>query len=45
MILRVAHMFSAAFSVLDVRDPRKPHVVNHIPVPAKTWPQTHDDLY
>lgn len=43
----VAHMFSGGFSVLDVRDPRKPQVVNHISAPANTWTihlQTHDDL-
>jgi hypothetical protein len=43
----VAHMFSGGFSVLDVRDPSKPQVVNYAPAPANTWTihlQTHDDL-
>lgn len=43
----VAHMFSGGFSVLDVRDPQKPRVVNHVPAPANTWTihlQAHDDL-
>jgi len=43
----VAPMFSGELSVLDVRDPRKPRVVNHIPAPANTWTihlQTHEDL-
>ena len=43
----VAHMFSAGFSVLDVRDAANPRIVAYIPAPANTWTihlQTHDDL-
>jgi hypothetical protein len=43
----VGHMFSKGFSVLDVRDPKKPRAVNYIPAPANTWNihlQVHDDL-
>ena len=40
-------MFSAGFSVLDVRDAKNPRIVAYIPAPANTWTihlQTHDDL-
>jgi hypothetical protein len=40
-------MFSKGFSVLDLRDVRKPRPVNYIPAPPNTWNihlQTHDDL-
>ena len=43
----VGHVFSGGFSVLDVRDPRKPQFVKHIPQPPGTWSQhlqTHGDL-
>ena len=43
----VGHMFSKGFSVLDLRDPRKPSAANYIPAPPNTWNihlQTHDDL-
>jgi hypothetical protein len=43
----VGHMFSKGFSVVDVRDPRTPKPVNHVPAPANTWNihlQTHGDL-
>ncbi len=43
----VAHMFSGGFSVLDVRDPKKPKAVAYIPAPVNTWTihlQTHNDL-
>jgi hypothetical protein len=43
----IGHMFSKGFSVLDLRDVRKPCPVNYTPAPANTWNihlQTHDDL-
>jgi hypothetical protein len=43
----VGHMFSKGFSIIDVRDPKKPRAVNYIPAPANTWNihlQVHDDL-
>jgi hypothetical protein len=43
----VAHMFSGGFTVLDVRDPRQPKPVRHVPAPPNTWSihlQTHGDL-
>ncbi|MBN9057048.1 MAG: hypothetical protein J0H80_25505 [Rhizobiales bacterium] len=43
----VGHMFSQGFSVIDVRDPRRPRPVNYIPSPPNTWTlhlQAHDDL-
>ena len=43
----VGHMFSKGFSVIDVRDPKNPRVVNYLPAPPGTWNihlQTHDDL-
>lgn len=43
----VGHVFSGGFSVLDVRDPRRPAWVRHVPQPAGTWSQhlqTHGDL-
>jgi hypothetical protein len=41
------HMFSKGFSVIDVRDPRKPKPVKYIPAPPNTWNihlQTHEDI-
>lgn len=41
------HMFSKGFSVIDVRDPRKPQPVKYVPAPTNTWNihlQTHEDL-
>ena len=41
------HIFSRGFSVIDLRDPRKPVPVAYIPAPPNTWClhlQTHDDL-
>lgn len=35
----VGHVFSGGFTVLDVRDPRKPRFVRHVPQPAGTWSQ------
>ena len=43
----VGHMFSKGFSVIDVRDPRKPKPVKYVPAPHNTWTihlQTHGDL-
>ena len=43
----IGHMFSKGFSIIDVRDPRRPRPVNYIPAPPGTWNihlQTHDDL-
>ena len=43
----VGHMFSKGFSIIDVRDPRKPKPVNYIPAPPNTWMihlQTYGDL-
>lgn len=35
----VGHVFSNGFSVMDVRDPRNPKFVRHIPQPEGTWSQ------
>ena len=43
----VAHMFSGGFTVLDVKDPRAPKPVRHVPAPPHTWSihlQAHEDL-
>ena len=43
----VGHMFSKGFSVLDVRDAKRPRAVNYLAAPPGTWNihlQTHDDL-
>jgi hypothetical protein len=43
----IGHMFSKGFSIVDVRDPRRPRPVNYIPAPPGTWNihlQTHDDV-
>jgi hypothetical protein len=43
----IGHMFSKGFSVIDVRDPSRPHAVAYIAAPPNTWNihlQTHDDL-
>src|SRR5262245_12792662 len=43
----VGHMFSKGFSVLNVRDPKKPRAANYLAAPPGTWNihlQTHDDL-
>src|SRR5258705_13251529 len=43
----VGHMFSDGFSVLDVRDPRKPEAVAFVPMPRNTRShhlQVADDL-
>jgi hypothetical protein len=33
----IGHMFSKGFSVIDVRDAKKPHAVNYLAAPANTW--------
>ena len=43
----VGHIFSKGFSVIDVRDPKNPKVVNYVAAPPNTWTlhlQAHDDL-
>jgi hypothetical protein len=43
----VGHVFNNGFSVMDVRDPKNPKFVKHIPQPAGTWSQhlqTHGDI-
>jgi hypothetical protein len=43
----IGHMFSKGFSVVDVRDAKRPHAVNYLAAPPGTWNihlQTHDDL-
>jgi hypothetical protein len=40
-------MFSKGFSVVDVRDAKRPRAVNYLAAPPGTWNihlQTHDDL-
>lgn len=41
------HMFSDGFSIIDVRDPRKPKPVKYVQAPPNTWNihlQSHEDL-
>ncbi|MHA1547722.1 MAG: LVIVD repeat-containing protein [Alphaproteobacteria bacterium] len=43
----VGHVFTGGFSVIDVRDPRQPAFVRHVPQPVGTWSQhlqTHGDI-
>src|SRR5260370_5840260 len=43
----IGHMFSKGFSVVDVRDAKRPRAVNYLAAPPGTWNihlQTHDDL-
>ncbi len=43
----VAHPWSQGFSIVDVRDPRRPGRTVFVPAPENTWTihlQTHDDL-
>ncbi len=43
----VGHVFNNGFSVMDVRDPKNPKFVKHIPQPEGTWSQhlqTHGDI-
>jgi len=43
----IGHMFSKGFSVVDVRDAKRPRAVNYLAAPPGTWNihlQTHGDL-
>jgi hypothetical protein len=43
----VGHMFSKGFSVIDVKDPRKPRTVQYVAASPNTWNihlQAHDNL-
>lgn len=43
----IGHIFSKGFTVVDVRDPKKPTVVKYVAAPPNTWTlhlQAHDDL-
>ena len=43
----VGHIFSKGFSVIDVRDPKKPKVVKYVAAPHNTWTlhlQAHESL-
>ncbi|ODU09197.1 MAG: hypothetical protein ABS84_09255 [Rubrivivax sp. SCN 71-131] len=43
----VGHPWSQGFSIVDVRDPRRPGKVSYVPAPPNTWNihlQAHDDL-
>lgn len=43
----VGHVFNNGFSIIDVRDPKNPTFVRHIPQPEGTWSQhlqTHGDI-
>jgi hypothetical protein len=43
----VGHMFSKGFSVVDVRDAKRPRPAAYVPAPENTWTihlQTHDEL-
>ena len=43
----VGHVFNNGFSVMDVRDPKNPKFVRHVPQPEGTWSQhlqTHGDI-
>ncbi|MCP4997499.1 MAG: hypothetical protein GY933_01805, partial [Hyphomicrobiales bacterium] len=43
----VGHVFHNGFSIIDVRDPKNPAFVKHMPQPGKTWSQhvqTHGDI-
>ena len=43
----VGHIFSKGFSVIDVRNPKKPKTVRYVAAPPNTWTlhlQAHDDL-
>jgi hypothetical protein len=43
----VGHVFNNGFSVMDVRDPKNPKFVKHVPQPKGTWSQhvqTHGDI-
>ena len=43
----IGHIFSQGFSIVDVRDPRRPKPVGYVAAPPNTWTlhlQAHDDL-
>lgn len=43
----VGHVFNNGFSIIDVRDPKNPAFVRHVPQPEGTWSQhlqTHGDI-
>ncbi|MDU3899031.1 MAG: hypothetical protein E7G69_21430, partial [Enterobacter sp.] len=43
----IGHMVSQGFSIVDVRDPKKPKAAGYVPAPPGTWNvhlQAHDDL-
>jgi hypothetical protein len=43
----IGHMFSKGFSIVDVRDPRRPQVVSYVAAQPGTWNihlQTHENL-
>jgi hypothetical protein len=43
----IGHLFSKGFTIVDVRDPRHPETVGHVPAPPNTWNvhlQVADDL-
>jgi len=43
----IGHIFSKGFTVVDVRNPKKPKVVKHVAAPPNTWTlhlQAFDDL-
>ena len=43
----VGHVFNNGFSIMDVRDPKNPKFVKHMPQPGNTWSQhvqTHGDI-
>ncbi len=43
----VGHVFNNGFSIIDVRDPKNPRFVKHMPQPEGTWSQhlqTHGDI-
>lgn len=43
----IGHPWSQGFSIVDVRDPRRPGAVTYVPAPPNTWNihlQAHDDL-
>jgi hypothetical protein len=43
----IGHIFSKGFTVIDVRDPKKPKVVKYVAAPPNTWTlhlQAFDDL-
>jgi len=43
----IGHMFSKGFSIVDVRDPRRPQAVGYVPAPPNTWNihlQAHEHL-